>query len=159
MQYAPHEKVRPGEHDCQRTMDPALNEPAEISMSMRSDVDVLRARQYGSELARALRFTNTDRAMIAIVISEIARNAVLYAVNGCMQLTVVTNGNRRGLRIVSLDEGPGIADLDLVMQDGYTTSRGLGIGLPGAKRLMDEFAIVSEVGKGTTITMTKWEQG
>ena len=130
----------------------------EIVLPVRSDVDVLKARRYGSDLAAPLRYSNRERAMIVIVISEIARNTVLYAKNGSMSLKVIKQGRRRGLLIVAEDQGPGIADLDLAMQDGYTTSQGLGIGLPGAKRLMDEFEIVSEVGKGTTITMTKWEQ-
>lgn len=95
--------------------------------------------------------------MIAIVISEIVRNTVLYAYKGRISLKVIQDGRRRGLLVVVKDDGPGIPDLGLAMQDGYTTSRGLGIGLPSAKRLMDEFDIVSEVGKGTTITMTKWE--
>lgn len=129
----------------------------ETVMPLRSDVDVLKARQCGKELAATLHFSNSERTIIATAISEIARNTVLYAKSGCMQLKLVKQGNRRGLMIVAQDEGPGIPDLKLAMQDGYTTSRGLGIGLPGAKRLMDEFDIVSEVGKGTMITMKKWE--
>lgn len=127
-------------------------------MQMRSDVDVLKARKYGKELAASLQFSNSERTIIATAISEIARNTVLYAKSGCMHLKLIRNGTRRGLLIIAEDEGPGIPDLRLAMQDGYTTSRGLGIGLPGAKRLMDEFDIVSEVGKGTTVTMKKWER-
>lgn len=127
-------------------------------MPLRSDVDVLKARKYGKELAAALHFSTSERTIIATAISEIARNTVLYAKSGSMHLKLIRNGVRRGLLIVAADEGPGIADLKLAMQDGYTTSRGLGIGLPGAKRLMDEFDIVSEVGKGTVITMKKWER-
>ena len=134
------------------------HEIAETVLPIRSDLDVLKARHFGTALAKPLRFTSSARAMIAIVISEIARNTVLYAREGQMTMKVVRNGQRRGLLIVFKDQGPGIHDLGLAMQDGYTTSRGLGIGLPGAKRLMDEFDIVSEVGKGTTITMMKWEQ-
>lgn len=127
-------------------------------MPLRSDVDVLKARKFGKELAAELHFSNSERTIIATAISEIARNTVLYAKLGRMQLKLIRNGVKRGLMIVAEDEGPGIADLKLAMQDGYTTSRGLGIGLPGAKRLMDEFDIVSEVGKGTVITMKKWER-
>ena len=127
-------------------------------MPLRSDVDVLKARKYGKELAGALNFSNSERTIIATAISEIARNTVLYAKSGSMHLKLIRNGIKRGLLIVASDEGPGIADLRLAMQDGYTTSRGLGIGLPGAKRLMDEFDIVSELGKGTVITMKKWER-
>lgn len=125
---------------------------------MRSDRDVLKARSYANHLTAPLRFSNSERAMITIVISEIARNTVLYATHGTMLLKLVSQEDRRGLLIVVQDQGPGIADLKLAMQDGYTTSKGLGIGLPGARRLMDEFEIISEFGKGTTITMTKWEK-
>lgn len=134
----------------------ALNN--ETVMPMRSDVDVLQARQSGKELASALRFTSSERTIIATAISEIARNTVLYAKGGRIVLTLVQHGLKRGIQIVAQDQGPGIPDLGLAMQDGYTTSQGLGIGLPGAKRLMDEFDIVSEIGKGTTITMKKWER-
>lgn len=130
----------------------------ETAMPIKSDLDVLKARQQGKELASGLRFTNTELTIIATAISEIARNTVLYAKTGCLQLKVIHQGPRRGLLIMIQDHGPGIADLSLAMQDGYSTSRGLGIGLPGARRLMDEFDISSEVGKGTTITMTKWER-
>jgi serine/threonine-protein kinase RsbT len=127
-------------------------------MPLRSDVDVLKARKYGKELASELHFSNSERTIIATAISEIARNTVLYAKSGTMHLKLIRNGIKRGLLIVATDEGPGIPDLKLAMQDGYTTSRGLGIGLPGARRLMDEFDIISEVGKGTIITMKKWER-
>lgn len=140
-------------------MDMALhNELAETAMPVRSDLDVLKARQYGKELAGSLRFSASERTIIATAISEIARNTVLYAKSGCMSLKLIQQGQRRGILVIARDEGPGIPDLSLAMQDGYTTSQGLGIGLPGAKRLMDEFEIVSEVGKGTTITMKKWEK-
>lgn len=134
------------------------NDITEIAIPIRSDSDVLKARHYGKELSSPLRFSNSERAMIAIVIAEIARNTLLYAKHGSMSMKVLQEGQKRGLLIVAQDDGPGIPDLALAMQDGYTTSQGLGIGLPGARRLMDEFEIASEVGKGTTITMKKWEQ-
>lgn len=137
-------------------MTPAIER--ETAIPIKSDLDVLKARQQGKELASALRFTNTELTIIATAISEIARNTVLYAKTGRLQLKVIHQGQKRGLLIIVKDHGPGIADLDLAMQDGYSTSRGLGIGLPGARRLMDEFDISSEVGKGTTITMKKWER-
>ncbi|WP_088708328.1 anti-sigma regulatory factor [Noviherbaspirillum denitrificans] len=130
----------------------------DIVMPLLNDVDVLKVRKYGKELAAALQFSTSERTIVATAISEIARNTVLYAKAGAMHLRLIRNGMKRGLMIVATDEGPGIPDLKLAMQDGYTTSRGLGIGLPGAKRLMDEFDIVSEVGKGTVITMKKWER-
>lgn len=137
-------------------MTPALNN--EKSMPLMSDVDVLNARRQGKELASSLHFSNSELTIIATAISEIARNTVLYAKDGRIVLRVIQQGRRRGVQVITEDHGPGIADLSLAMQDGYTTSRGLGIGLPGAKRLMDEFEIVSEVGKGTTISMKKWER-
>jgi len=130
----------------------------EIAMPIRSDLDVLKARQQGKELAAGLRFTNSELTIIATAISEIARNTVLYAKIGRLTLNVLRQGSKRGIQIVVEDQGPGIADLGMAMQDGYSTSHGLGIGLPGSKRLMDEFNIKSEVGKGTTIVMTKWER-
>lgn len=137
-------------------MMPAISH--EAAMPLNSDVDVLKARQLGKELASSLRFTTSELTVIATAISEIARNTVLYARDGWMELKLIQQGKRRGLLVIAEDGGPGIADLSLAMQDGYTTSRGLGIGLPGAKRLMDEFDIQSEVGKGTTIVMKKWER-
>ncbi|WP_232429538.1 anti-sigma regulatory factor [Noviherbaspirillum autotrophicum] len=130
----------------------------DTAMPLSSDIDVLKARQCGKELAASLRFSTSELTIIATAISEIARNTVLYAKDGWMELRVIQKGNRRGLLVIAEDGGPGITDLSLAMQDGYTTSRGLGIGLPGAKRLMDEFEIASEVGKGTTIIMKKWER-
>lgn len=127
-------------------------------LPLTSDVDVLRARQCGKELASSLRFSTSELTIIATAISEIARNTVLYARAGRIDLRVIQQGARRGLQVITKDDGPGIADLALAMQDGYTTSNGLGIGLPGAKRLMDEFDIESEFGKGTTIVMKKWER-
>ncbi|HJV74528.1 MAG TPA: anti-sigma regulatory factor [Noviherbaspirillum sp.] len=130
----------------------------EAAMPIRSDLDVMKARQQGKELASSLRFTNSELTIIATAISEIARNTVLYARNGSLLLKVIRQGKKRGILVVAKDEGPGIPELSLVMQDGYSTSHGLGIGLPGARRLMDEFDIVSELGKGTTVTMKKWER-
>lgn len=136
---------------------PAVAVHDETVLPIRSDVDVLKARQYGKELASSLRFSSSERTVIATAISEIARNTVLYAKSGRLLIRLIAQGRRRGILIVARDEGPGIADLSLVMQDGYSTSRGLGIGLPGARRLMDEFEIESELGKGTVVTMKKWE--
>lgn len=129
-----------------------------VSMPLRFDTDVLKARQEGKTLAATLRFSTSELTTIATAISEIARNTVLYAKGGKIMLDIVQQGSKRGLQVIAKDQGPGIPDLELAMQDGYTTSHGLGIGLPGAKRLMDEFEIESETGKGTTVTMMKWER-
>ncbi|MGD9882838.1 MAG: anti-sigma regulatory factor [Reyranella sp.] len=125
---------------------------------IRAETDVLLARQRARHLASELRFTGGELTLIATVISEVARNIVTYAGTGEIVLRLVQGGQRRGLLVIARDKGPGIADVERAMQDGYSTSRGLGLGLPGSKRLMDEFEIVSEVGKGTSITMTKWER-
>jgi serine/threonine-protein kinase RsbT len=105
-----------------------------------------------------LRFSISELTAIATAISEVARNIVIYSGTGEIALRIVEQGQRRGLALVARDRGPGIADIERAMQDGYSTSRGLGLGLPGSKRLMDEFAVSSEVGKGTVVTMTKWER-
>ena len=120
--------------------------------------DILSARQQGRELARAAGFSASDQTVIAAAISEIARNILIYARRGEIRLRVVTDGDRHALVIVASDRGPGIADIELALQEGYSTSGGLGLGLPGARRLMDEFAIDSAKGRGTTITMKKWSR-
>jgi len=129
-----------------------------LVVPIRADVDVLLARQEARRLSSGLRFTPGELTLIATAISEVARNIVAYARTGEIVLQIVQQGQRRGLLVTARDRGPGIADIEQAMQDGYSTSRGLGLGLPGSKRLMDDFRIVSEVGKGTEITMTKWER-
>ena len=120
------------------------------------DSDIVATRQHGRQLAGQLGFSSSDQVLIATAISEIARNIVQYAGRGQVSCRVVTQGRRRGLVIVARDEGPGIADLAQAMEDGYSTGKGLGMGLPGSQRLMDEFDVVSTAGQGTTVTMTKW---
>jgi len=120
------------------------------------DGDVVNARQTGRELAASLGFRSTDLTLIATAISEVARNIVLYAGRGEIALSAAYDGSRRGIRVVAQDAGPGIADVELAMRDGYSTGKSLGLGLSGARRLMDEFEIISKVGVGTTITMSKW---
>jgi serine/threonine-protein kinase RsbT len=120
------------------------------------DGDIVTARQMGRELAVARGFSTTEQTLIATAISEIARNIVEYADHGEMVLSPVELNGRRGLMVVAVDQGPGIEDPALAMRAGYSTGKSLGMGLPGAKRLMDEFELESEVGRGTTITMKKW---
>lgn len=129
----------------------------EATVSVKSDADVLLARQNARTIAATLRFSSADLTLIATAVSEVARNIVLYAVRGEVLVHVVRRGNKRGIAIIARDSGPGIPDIARAMADGYSTSGGLGIGLPGAKRLMDEFEITSAPGLGTTVTMTKWE--
>ena len=128
--------------------------PATIPVS--SDGDILIARQRGRELAAQLGFGEGDCTVIAAAISELARNIVRYAQQGEIQLQHIDEHNRRGLAIVASDAGPGIADVQLAMRDGYSTGNGFGLGLPGARRLMDDFTIRSQMGSGTTVTMRKW---
>ena len=130
----------------------------DLVVPIRADADVLLARQKARELARSLKFSASELTLIATAISEVARNIVAYAKQGEVVLRLVSQGRRRGIRVVAQDRGPGIADIPRAMQDGFSTSSSLGLGLPGSKRLMDDFDIVSMVGKGTTITMTKWER-
>jgi serine/threonine-protein kinase RsbT len=129
----------------------------ELLVPIRGESDLLAARQRGRAMASHLRFSASELTLIATAISEVARNILSYAGSGEIELRIVPQGNRRGIAVTARDQGPGIADLALAMQDGYSTGGSLGLGLPGAKRLMDQFEIMSEVGKGTTVTMSKWE--
>jgi serine/threonine-protein kinase RsbT len=120
------------------------------------DADVVVARQKAREAAAHAGFSGTELTVIATAVSEIARNIVKFARRGEFAFAVVTEAGRTGLVMTARDSGPGIPDLALALSDGYSTYRGLGLGLPGTRRLMDEFDIVTEVGKGTTVTMAKW---
>jgi serine/threonine-protein kinase RsbT len=122
-----------------------------------SDASVMTARQKGRELGVSVGIAGSSLTLMATAISEIARNIVQYAGQGEIEFRSVFRGGKRGLMIIARDSGPGIADIGQAMQDGFSTSRGMGLGLPGARRLMDDFEIVSELGKGTTVSMTKWE--
>lgn len=123
-----------------------------------SDMDVVSARQAGRELAAQAGFSQGDQTVIAAAISEIARNILMYARRGEVKLRLVMDPDRSGVIIVASDQGPGIPDIDRYLQDGVSTSGGLGLGLGGAKRLMDDFVIDSVPGTGTTITMKKWRR-
>jgi len=120
------------------------------------DADVVAARQTARAVAARTGFTGTDLTLIATAVSEIARNIVKFARRGEFSFSVITQDGRTGLLITARDSGPGIPDVAQALREGYSTYRGLGLGLPGTRRLMDDFEIVSEVGQGTTVTMTKW---
>ncbi|CAN7435281.1 anti-sigma regulatory factor [Trinickia sp. LjRoot230] len=128
----------------------------EVRVPIEREADIVVARQKGRELAASTGFSNTDQTIIALAISEMARNIISYAGTGEIVLTPLDDGARRGILIVARDEGPGIADIDLAMRDGYSTGKSLGVGLPGTKRIMDEFHLSSVLGLGTTITMKRW---
>ena len=138
-----------------------MSEPAdvdEVRVPVESDTDIVTARQKGRALATRLGFSSGDATIVATAISELARNIVLYAKRGDVVLRPVEESAQTGLIITARDEGDGIPDIRQAMQDGYSTSGRLGVGLPGVKRLMDEFEIASEMGKGTTVTVKKWKR-
>ncbi len=130
--------------------------PHDTSVPIEREGDIVTARQKGRELAAASGLSKTEQTLVATAISEVARNIVVYAQRGEVVLGTVEDHGRRGILVVARDEGPGIANPDLAMRDGYSTSNSLGMGLPGAKRLMDEFELSTALGRGTTITMKKW---
>jgi serine/threonine-protein kinase RsbT len=131
-------------------------EADETHVPIDRDGDIIAARQKARELAVQVGFSGSDLTIIATAISEVARNIVVYATRGEIVLSAVQRGSQRGVLVVARDHGPGIPDIERAMRDGFSTGKSLGLGLPGARRLMDEFEIVSEIGKGTTITMRKW---
>jgi serine/threonine-protein kinase RsbT len=130
--------------------------PAESRVAIRSDTDLVTARQEGRTLAQRIGFSSSDQTAIATAISELGRNILKYAGSGEIVLGHTNTGCKHALIVIARDEGPGISDVALAMQDGYSTSNGLGLGLPGTRRLMDEFNIDSALGRGTTVTVKKW---
>jgi len=130
----------------------------DVSVPISSDFDLVRAREQGRVLAGQLGFTQGDLTLVATAISELARNIVRYARRGEIVLRQAEDGGVPGIVIIARDEGPGIPDLNRAMEPGYSTAGGLGLGLPGVRRIMDEFEIVSEVGHGTVVTVTKWRR-
>ena len=128
----------------------------EIRVPIDSDSDMVPARAQGRALATELGFSRTDATLIATAISEIARNIVVHVGRGEIVLQPLYEDSRYGLLVVAQDTGPGIKDVEAALDHGFASGKGLGLGLPGARRLMDEFEIASEPGKGTTVTMKKW---
>ena len=128
----------------------------EILVAISSDQDIVAARQRGRALAEELGFSAVDSTFIAAAISELARNIVSYAGKGEITLKTIQNSTRDGILIVAADEGPGIHDIRQALRDGFSTSGSLGLGLPGVRRLMDEFEITSQPGKGTMVAVKKW---
>ena len=128
----------------------------DVQIPINSDKDVVLARQQGRSFALQLGFSVGEVTLIAMAISELSRNIVLYAGTGTLTLKSIHGSSRIGLMIVAADAGPGIADVPRAMRDGYSSSGGLGLGLPGVRRLMDEFDISSDLGRGTVVTGKKW---
>jgi serine/threonine-protein kinase RsbT len=137
-----------------------LAEDAAERIAIESDADVVTARQRARSLAIGIDMPSTDQTLLATAISEIARNITTYAGRGEILIDLVRDARgRRGVRVIARDEGPGIDNLERALTDGYTTGGGLGLGLPGARRLVDEFDIETAPGQGTTVTLIKWAQG
>ena len=128
----------------------------DVQIPIRSGADIVAARLQGRQLAGEAGFSSTDQTIIATAISELARNIVEYARGGEIRLALLGDNNTRGIRVEARDHGPGIANIELAMQDGYSTGGGMGLGLPGIRRLMDDFAISSKPGEATTVITTKW---
>ena len=131
----------------------------ESVIPIESDGDVVTARQQARAMASALELTSTDQTLLATAISEVARNITAYAVRGEVVLSVIEDdGGRRGIRVIARDQGPGIENVELALQDGYTSGGGLGLGLPGARRLVHDFEIETAPGRGTKVTLVMWER-
>jgi serine/threonine-protein kinase RsbT len=128
-----------------------------IRVPINSDKDIVAARQKGRTLALSIGFSETDSTLIATAISELARNIVTYAKRGELRIRAERDTSREGISVIAKDNGAGIANIKLALQDGFSTSGSLGLGLPGVKRLVDEFEIVSASGRGTRVTIRKWK--
>ena len=130
----------------------------DIRVPITADADIVHARGEGRALAGRLGFSRTDATLIATAISEIGRNILVHAGTGEVSIAETVDGDLLGIEVVARDNGPGIADVERALSEGYATGSGLGLGLPGAERLMDDFSIETELGRGTTITMRKWRE-
>jgi serine/threonine-protein kinase RsbT len=131
----------------------------ESVIPIESDGDVVTARQEARAMASALELSSTDQTLLATAISEVARNITAYAVRGEVVLSVIEDDvGRRGIRVIARDQGPGIENVELALQDGFTSGGGLGLGLPGARRLVHHFEIETAPGRGTKVTLVMWER-
>jgi len=131
--------------------------PRQEFLQIDSGERLVAVRQAVRAKAEELRFSLVDQTRIITAASELARNTLQHGGGGTVAIEIVENGTRRGLRLTFKDQGPGIPDLELAMKDGYTTGGGLGLGLSGSKRLVNEFKILSKVGDGTEVSITKWK--
>jgi serine/threonine-protein kinase RsbT len=133
-----------------------MKRPESLTLALRVAEDIVRMRQTVREQATALGFSLVDQTKIVTAASELARNTILHGGGGEVVVEPLNEGRRKGVRLTFLDEGPGIPDIKVALQDGYTTGGGLGLGLGGAKRLSNEFEIDSRPGQGTRISITRW---
>ena len=122
-----------------------------------ADDDIVRVRQRVRDWAVSLGFSLVDQTKLVTAASELARNTLVYGLGGTLLLESLVNDNKRGLRLTFEDHGPGIADIDLALKDGYTTGNGLGLGLSGARRLSQDFALISKPGDGTRVVIGRWK--
>jgi serine/threonine-protein kinase RsbT len=134
-----------------------LSTPTSDELPLRNEHDIGLARQHVRRLTQQLGFGLVDQTKMVTAASELARNAVIYGKGGVVRWQILTDGVRRGLRLHFVDEGPGIPDLRQAMTDGWTSGSGMGLGLSGAKRLVNEFDIETTVGRGTRVTVTRWK--
>lgn len=139
-------------------MEACLAVATEACVAVASDTDIVNARRQGRALADQMGFSSSEATLVAAAISELARNIVCYARDGEIVVNMVNGDRRAGISITARDRGPGIPELKRVMLVGFSTSGGMGLGLPGVRRIMDEFNIESQAGKGTTITAIKWKR-
>jgi serine/threonine-protein kinase RsbT len=131
---------------------------ARMTLPLRSDEDVVGLRKHVRERAVAIALSLVDQTKLVTAASELARNTIKYGGGGEVHLDALEDGYKRGVGLIFVDNGPGIADLDMALRDGYTTGGGLGLGLGGSKRLVDEFAIDSRPGEGTAVSVVKWKR-
>jgi serine/threonine-protein kinase RsbT len=128
------------------------------TLPLRSDEDVVALRKHVRERAVAIALSLVDQTKLVTAASELARNTIKYGGGGMVYLDALEDGFRKGIGLIFIDNGPGIPDLDLALRDGYTTGGGLGLGLGGSKRLVDEFDIDSRTGEGTAVSVVKWKR-
>ena len=131
--------------------------PTRETLPIRAEEDVVRVRQVVRLAAQRLKFSLVEQTKIVTAASELARNTLIHGGGGALHLDVTANGARSGIQMTFEDQGPGIPDITLALKEGYSTGTGLGLGLPGSKRLMSDFAIESEVGKGTRVVVARWK--
>ena len=134
-----------------------MTQPVDGAMALATELDIVMSRQTVRKLTQQLNFSLVDQTKMITAASELSRNTVVYGGGGEMSWEVVAQGARTGLRLKFEDKGPGIADLELALTDGWTSGAGLGMGLSGSKRLVNEFDIKTVVGKGTCVTITRWK--
>ena len=134
-----------------------MTQPVDGAMALATELDIVMSRQTVRKLTQQLNFSLVDQTKMITAASELSRNTVVYGGGGEMRWEVVAQGARTGLRLKFEDKGPGIADLELALTDGWTSGAGLGMGLSGSKRLVNEFDIKTAVGKGTCVTITRWK--